>query len=112
MQIAFSVRFQPGFHADIERCKARPQTNVKKCLQNRFPDNGLTVRIKVVLREIAMVKLQIAGLKEEFAGLKMSPFGGLVFGAAFSAERKNMSPFRGLFLGPRGGPTKNGAADL
>ena len=33
-------------------------------------------------------KLQIAGLKEEFAGLKMGPFGGPVFGAAFLGKRE------------------------
>ena len=33
-------------------------------------------------------KLQIAGLKGEFAGLKMGPFGGPVFGAAFLGKRE------------------------
>ena len=33
-------------------------------------------------------KLQIAGLKEEFASLKMGPFGGSVFGADFLGKRE------------------------
>ena len=57
-------------------------------------------------------KIENTRLKGEFAGLKMGPSGGSVFGAAVLEEGKiNVAGFAGQFLGPPGGP-KNGAADL
>ena len=76
------MRFQHGFHAGrVERCKARPQNQRQKYMQNSFPNSGSPLHVILDLRETAKEKIENRRLKGEFAGLRMGPSGGSVFGA-------------------------------
>ena len=97
-----------SMQAELKGAKRVPKTNAKKCMQNRFPDNGPPLFGSwLFCVKTAMVKVanegRICGPKNGCQMFLGPPF--------WVRGKSKCRRFRGLILGPPGGP-KNGAADL
>ena len=90
-----------SMQAELNGAKRVPKTNAKKCMQNRFPNSGPPLCGSFLFCvKLQRKKIENTRLKGEFAGLKMGPSGGPVFGAAVLGKRKSKCRrFRGPIFG-------------